>query len=91
MKLGVANGGKPIPSGLGRMVHSTSHNRRREGRHPPPNEIRCPPPGHAADRHSCAQRYGSKTLALPLDLPQGFDQHLTLNIKSYFTVKFAYN
>lgn len=25
LKLGVANGGRPIPSGLGRMVHSAIH------------------------------------------------------------------
>ena len=57
MKLGVANEGRPVPSGLGWMVCSASHRRRREGRHPSPDGIRCPSLGQAADRHSCAQHY----------------------------------
>jgi hypothetical protein len=50
LKLGVANEGGPVPSGLGWMVHSASHNRQREDRYPSPDEICCPPPGQGAYR-----------------------------------------
>jgi hypothetical protein len=50
MKLGVANGGGPVPSGLMQMVRSASHNWRKEDRHPSSDELRCPPPGQAEDK-----------------------------------------
>ena len=57
MKLGVANEGGPVPSGLGRMVRSASHSRRREGRHPSFNEVHRPSPGQAVEKLSCAHHF----------------------------------
>ena len=54
MKLGVANEGGPVPSGLGRMVRSASLSRQREGRHSSFDEVRHPPPDQAVEELSCA-------------------------------------
>ena len=53
MKLGVANGGGPVPSELGRGVRSASLSQRREGRHPSFDEVRRPLPSQAAEELSC--------------------------------------
>jgi hypothetical protein len=62
LKIVVADGSGPFPSGLGRMVHSASLSQWREGRHSYLDEVRHPPPGQAAEELSCAQQYNTQLL-----------------------------